>query len=187
MRLEEFEKQINDVINSKEKELDELTSKKEQTEEEITKAKELISKAKKDNDFKAYNKAKQKLWELENSLEFYQERIEIVKAPTPDKYFSYVNTLDEILEDEINKVFKEAEPVIKQIDELLEKETEIIVRASNLGTLMQKALMDKLILSNGRSVEYRVHQTYETLMAFDKVCDKHKYPRKEYRSLQSQQ
>ena len=178
MRLEEFEKQINDVINSKEKELDELTSKKEQTKEEITKAKELISKAKKDNDFKAYNKAKQKLWELENSLEFYQERIEIVKAPTPDKYFSYVDTLDEILEDEINKVFKEAEPVIKQIDELLEKEIDMVVRASKLGTLMQKVLMGNEILANGRSVEYRVHQTYETLMAFDKVYTKHRYQNK---------
>ena len=175
MTLTEFEKKIHDILDSKEKELDELTSKKEQTKEEITKAKELISKAKKDNDFKAFNKAKQKLWELENTLEFYQERIEIVKAPTPDKYFSYVDTLDEILEDEINKVFKEAEPVIKQIDELLEKEIDMIVRASNLGTLMQKALMDKQIISNGRSVEYRVHQTYETLVAFDKVCNKHKY------------
>lgn len=183
MRLEEFEKKIHDILDSKEKELDELTSKKEQTKEEITKAKELISKAKKDNDFKAFNKAKQKLWELENSLEFYQERIEIVKAPTPDKYFSYVDTLDEILEDEINKVFKEAEPVIKQIDELLEKEIDMVVRAGNLGTLMQKALMDKLTVVNGKGVEYRVHQTYETLMAFDKVCDKHKYPRKEHRSI----
>lgn len=174
MTLTEFEKKIHDILDSKEKELEELTSKKEQTKEEITKAKELISKAKKDNDFKAFNKAKQKLWELENTLEFYQERIEIVKAPTPDKYFSYVDTLDEILENEINKVFKEAEPVIKQIDELLEKEIDMIVRASNLGTLMQKALMDKQIISNGRSVEYRVNQTYETLVAFDKVCNKHK-------------
>lgn len=175
MRLEEFEKQINDVINSKEKELDELTSKKEQTEEEITKAKELISKAKKDNDFKAFNKAKQKLWELENTLEFYQERIEIIKAPTPDKYFSYVDTLDEIVEDEINKLFKEAEPVIKQIDELLEKEIDMVVRAGNLGRSMQKALMNNLITSNGRGVEYRLNPTLETLMAFDKVYTKHRY------------
>lgn len=175
MRLEEFEKQINDVINSKEKELDELTSKKEQTEEEITKAKELISKAKKDNDFKAYNKAKQKLWELENTLEFYQERIEIIKAPTPDKYFSYVDTLDRVVEDEINKLFKEAEPVIKQIDELLEKEIDMVVRAGNLGRSMQKALMNNLITSNGRGVEYRLNPTLETLMAFDKVYTKHRY------------
>lgn len=183
MRLEEFEKQINDVINSKEKELEGLTSKKEKTKDEIIKAKELISKAKKDNDFKAFTKAKQKLWELENTLEFCQERIEIIKAPTPDKYFSYVDTLNEILEDEINKVFKEAEPVIKQIDELIEKETDLIVRASNLGTLMQKALMDKLIVSNGRTVEYNVHQTQETIVAFDSVCNKHKYPTKEYRNI----
>ena len=175
MRLEEYEKQINDVINSKEKELDELRSKKEQTEEEITKAKELISKAKKDNDFKAFNKAKQKLWELENTLEFYQERIEIIKAPTPDKYFSYVDTLDEIVEDEINKLFKEAEPVIKQIDELLEKEIDMVVRAGNLGRSMQKALMNNLITSNGRGVEYRLNPTLETLMAFDKVYTKHRY------------
>lgn len=175
MTLTEFEKKIHDILDSKEKELDELTSKKEQTKEEITKVKELISKAKKDNDFKAFNKAKQKLWELENTLEFYQERIEIVKAPTPDKYFSYVDTLDEILEDEINKVFKEAEPVIKQIDELLEKEIDMVVRASKLGTLMQKDLMDKQIISNKRSVEYRVNQTYETLIAFDKVYTKHRY------------
>ncbi len=175
MTLTEFEKKIHDILDSKEKELEELTSKKEQTKEEITKAKELISKAKKDNDFKAFNKAKQKLWELENTLEFYQERIEIVKAPTPDKYFNYVDTLDEILKDEINKLFKEAEPVIKQIDELLEKEIDIVVRVSNLGTLMQKALMDKLTVVNGKGVEYRVHQTYETLMAFDKVYTKHKY------------
>ena len=92
MRLEEFEKKIHDIINGKE--LDELTSKQEQTKEEINKAKELINKAKKDNNFKAFNKAKQKLWELENTLEFNQERIEIVKAPTSDEYFSYIDTLD---------------------------------------------------------------------------------------------
>ena len=142
MRLEEFEKKIYDIINDKEKELDELTSKQEQTKEEINKAKELINKAKKDNNFKAFNKAKQKLWELENTLEFNQERIEIVKAPTTDEYFSYIDTLDEILEDEINRVFEEAEPVIKQIDELLKKEIDIVVRAGKLGTLMHKALMN---------------------------------------------
>ena len=175
MRLEEFEKKIHDIINGKEKELDELTSKQEQTKEEINKAKELINKAKKDNDFKAFNKAKQKLWELENTLEFNQERIEIVKAPTTDEYFSYIDTLDEIIEDEINRVFEEAEPVIKQIDELLKKEIDIVVRAGKLGTLMHKALMNNLLLSNGRVVEYNVHQTQETLMAFEKVYTKHRY------------
>lgn len=184
MTLTEFEKKIHDILDNREKELAELTNKKEQTKEEITKAKEHISKAKKDNDYKAFNKAKQKLWELENTLEFQEERIEIIKAPTPDKYFSHVDTLDEILEDEINKVFKEAEPLIKQIDKILEKEIDIVVRASNLGTLMQKTLMDKLTVVNGRGVEYRVHQTHETLVAFDKVCDKYKYPKKEFRSLQ---
>lgn len=184
MKLTEFEKKIHDILDNKEKELEELTSKKEQTKEEITKAKELISKAKKDNDFKGFNKAKQKLWKSENTLEFYQERIEIIKAPTPDKYFSYVDTLDEILEDEINKVLEEAEPVIKQIDELLEKETDIVVRASNLGILMQKELMDNLIISNGRGVEYRVNQIKETQAALDEVLDKHKYPKKQYRNLQ---
>ena len=157
MRLEEFEKQINDVINSKEKELDELISKIKQTKEDI-------------------NKAKQKLWELENTLEFYQERIKFIEAPTPDKYFSYVDTLDEILEDEINKVLEKAKPVIKQIDELLEKENDIVVRAGNLGSLMQKALMGDLILSNGRSVTYRLSQDVETLLAFEKVYKKYKYP-----------
>lgn len=175
MTLKEFEKKIHGIINDREKELEGLASKKEQTKEEITKAKELISKANKDNDFKAFNKAKQKLWELENTLEFYQERIEIVKAPTPDKYFSYVDTLDEILEDEVNKVLEEAKPVIKQIDELLEKEIDIIVRGSKLGTLMQKVLMDKLIVVDGRSVQYKVYQNYETLMAVDKVYTKHRY------------
>lgn len=176
MTLTEFEKKIHDILDNKGKELEELASKKEQTKEEITKAKELISKAKKDNDFKGFNKAKQKLWELENTLEFYQERIEIIKAPTPDKYFSYVDTLDEILEDEINKVLEKAEPVIKQIDELLEKENDIVVRAGNLGRLMQRALMDDLIIANGRGVEYRPNPDVETLMAFDKVYTKHKYP-----------
>ena len=176
MTLTEFEKKIHDILDNKGKELEELASKKEQTKEEITKAKELISKAKKDNDFKGFNKAKQKLWELENTLEFYQERIEIIKAPTPDKYFSYVDTLDEILEDEINKVLEKAEPVIKQIDELLEKENDIVVRAGNLGRLMQRALMDDLIIANGRGVEDRPNPDVETLMAFDKVYTQHKYP-----------
>lgn len=175
MRLEEFEKQINDVINSKEKELDELTSKKEQTKEEITKVKVLIDKAKKDNDFKAYNKAKQKLWELENSLEFYQERIEMVKAPIPDEYFRYVDTLDEILEDEINRVLEEAKPLIKQIDEILEKEVDIMVRANTLGTLMHKALMNNLTIFNRQSVAYRTSQNYESLLALEKVYEKHRY------------
>ena len=59
MTLTEFEKKIHDILDNKEKELEELASKKEQTKEEITKAKELISKAKKDNDFKGFNKANQ--------------------------------------------------------------------------------------------------------------------------------
>lgn len=176
MTLTEFEKKIHDILDNKEKELEELASKKEQTKEEITKAKELISKAKKDNDFKGFNKAKQKLWELENTLEFYQERIEIIKAPTPDKYFSHIDTLDEILEDEINKILEEAKPIIKQIDELFEKENDIVVRAGNLGSLMQKALMGDLILSNGRSVAYRLSQDVETLLAFEKVYKKYRYP-----------
>ena len=176
MTLTEFEKKIHDILDNKEKELKELTSKKEQTKEEITKAKELISKAKKDNDFKGFNKAKQKLWELENTLEFYQERIKFVEAPTPDKYFSHIDTLDEILEDEINKILEEAKPIIKQIDELFEKENDIVVRAGNLGNLMQKALMGDLILSNGRSVAYRLSQDVETLLAFEKVYKKYRYP-----------
>lgn len=175
MRLEEFEKQINDVINSKEKELDELISKTKQTKEDINKAKELKNKAKKDNDFKTFNKAKQKLWELENTLEFYQERTKFIEAPTPDKYFSHIDTLDEILEDEINKILEEAKPIIKQIDELFEKENDIVVRAGNLGSLMQKALMGDLILSNGRSVTYRPSQDVETLLAFEEVYKKYRY------------
>lgn len=176
MKLTEFEKKIHDILDNKEKELEELTIKKEQTKEEITKAKELINKAKKDNDFKTFNKAKQKLWELENTLEFYQERIKFVEAPTPDKYFSHIDTLDEILEDEINKILEEAKPIIKQIDELFEKENDIVVRAGNLGSLMQKALMGDLILSNGRSVTYRLSQDVETLLAFEKVYKKYRYP-----------
>ena len=44
--------------------------------------------------------------------------------------------------------------------------------------------MDKLIVSNGWGVKYRVNQIKETLAAFDEVFDKHKYPKKQYRSLQ---
>ena len=176
MTLTEFEKKIHDILDNKEKELDELISKTKQTKEDINKAKELKNKAKKDNDFKTFNKAKQKLWELENTLEFYQERIKFVEAPTPDKYFSHIDTLDEILEDEINKILEEAKPIIKQIHELFEKENAIVVRAGKLGTLMQRALMGDLILSNGRSVAYRPAQDAETLLAFEKVYKEYRYP-----------
>ena len=84
--------------------------------------------------------------------------------------------MDEILEDEINKILEEAKPIIKQIDELFEKENDIVVRAGNLGNLMQKALMGDLILSNGRSVAYRLSQDVETLLAFEKVYKKYRYP-----------
>ena len=43
---------------------------------------------------------------------------------------------------------------------------------------MQKVLMDNKVVANGRSVEYRVDQTYETLVAFDKVYTKHRYQNK---------
>ena len=176
MRIEEFEKQINDVINLKEKELDELTSKKEQTEEETTKAKELISKAKKDNDFKTYNKAKQKLWELENSLEFYQERIEMVKAPIPaDEYFNYFKTLDRILGEEMDKVLEEAEPLIKQLEYVLDKERDTYIKAMRLGDKIQSGLMDKRTVLNGTITEFRTRQNPKTQMAIEKVYIEHRY------------
>ena len=174
MTLKEFEKKIHGIINDREKELEELNNKKLENENKINEVKSVINKAKVDNNFKKHNEAKKKLGELENEQEFYTARMEIVKSPIPhEEYFNYLDTLDEILGEEIDKVFEEFKPVLEQVENILTKERDIWVRAMVLGDLIKKELLNDSILSNGHSTSYRSIHKQKTYLAVEKCYYKH--------------
>lgn len=174
MTLIEFEKKIHGIINDREKELEELNNKKVENEKKINEVKGVINKAKVDNNFKKHTEAKKKLGELENEQEFYTARMEILKAPIPhEEYFNYLDTLDEILGEEIDKVFEEFKPVLEQVENILTKESDIWVRAMVLGDLIKKELLNDSILSNGHSTGYRTVHKLRTYLAVEECYYKH--------------
>ena len=174
MTLKEFEKKIHGIINDREKELEELNNKKVENEKKINEVKSVINKAKVDNNFKKHNEAKKKLGELENEQEFYTDRMRIVKSPIPhEEYFNYLDTLDEILGEEIDKVFEEFKPVLEQVENILTKERDIWVRAMVLGDLIKKELLNDSILSNGHSTSYRSTHNQKSYLAVEECYYKH--------------
>ena len=174
MTLKEFEKKIHGIINDREKELEELNNKKVENEKKINEVKGVINKAKVDNNFKKHTEAKKKLGELENEQEFYTARMEILKAPIPhEEYFNYLDTLDEMLGEEIDKVFEEFKPVLEQVENILTKERDIWVRAMVLGDLIKKELLNDSILSNGHSTSYRSIHNQKSYLAVEECYYKH--------------
>ena len=174
MTLKEFEKKIHGIINDREKELEELNNKKVENEKKINEVKSVINKAKVDNNFKKHNEAKKKLGELENEQEFYTDCMRIVKSPIPhEEYFNYLDTLDEILGEEIDKVFEEFKPVLEQVENILTKERDIWVRAMVLGDLIKKELLNDSILSNGHSTSYRSTHNQKSYLAVEECYYKH--------------
>ena len=174
MTLIEFEKKIHGIINDREKELEELNNKKVENEKKINEVKGVINKAKVDNNFKKHTEAKKKLGELENEQEFYTARMEILKAPIPhEEYFNYLDTLDEILGEEIDKVFEECKPVLKQVKNILTKERDIWLKAMALGDLMKKELINNNILLNGLSTGYRTVHKQRLYLAVEECYYKH--------------
>lgn len=174
MTLKEFEKKIHGIINDREKELEELNNKKVENEKKINEVKGIINKAKVDNNFKKHTEAKKKLGELENEQEFYTARMEILKAPIPhEEYFNYLDTLDEMLGEEIDKVFEEFKPVLEQVENILTKERDIWVRAMVLGDLIKKELLNDSILSNGHSTSYRTVHKQRTYLSVEECYYKH--------------
>lgn len=169
MTLTEFEKKIQAIIDSREKELEELNSKTVGTEKKINELKETITKAKHENNFKKHNEAKQKSWELENELKFYQDRIEILKTPIPSQeYFSYQEKLDDIIGEEIENIYKEFKPILEEINRLLSKENDIWVRGGQLGDLMKEELAKGKILYGGLSTSFRTKHNVKTLLSLEK-------------------
>ena len=169
MTLTEFEKKIQAIIDSREKELEELNSKTVGTGKKINELKETITKAKHENNFKKHNEAKQKLWELENELKFYQDHIEVVQAPIPpQEYFSYQDELDEIIGEEIEKIYEEFKPILEEVNRLLSKENDIWVRGGQLGYLMQEKLINNNIIHGGNSTSFRTTNNVKTLLSLEK-------------------
>lgn len=169
MTLKEFEKKIHGIINDREKELEELNNKKVENEKKINEVKGVINKAKVDNNFKKHTEAKKKLGELENEQEFYKERITMLEEPTPhEEYYSYLDTLDELLGEEIEGISEELKPVIKQVYHILNKERDVYLQAKRLGELMQHTMMKNKVIAGGRTTEFRSTQKLKSLIAVEK-------------------
>lgn len=176
MTLKEFEKKIHGIINDREKELEELNNKKVENEKKINEVKSVINKAKVDNNFKKHNEAKKKLGELENEQEFYTARMEIVKSPIPhEEYYNYLDTLDEILGEEIDKVSEELKPVLEQVYNILTKEREIYLQSKRLGDLMVHTLMKDKVVAGGRITEFKPTQKLKSLIAIEECYYKNMF------------
>ena len=75
----------------------------------------------------------------------------------------------------MDRVLEEAEPLIKQLEYVLDKERDTYIKSMRLGDKIQSGLMDKRTVLNGTITEFRTRQNPKTQMAIEKVYIEHRY------------
>ncbi|MGX7112543.1 hypothetical protein [Gemella cuniculi] len=170
MKIEDLEKEINSLIEDREKAKEEVKKELQKNQNEISNLIKERTEAERNNDFKTFNKIKTKIDEKKKEKEFIQNRLENLNQPiyNGDEYFSKIKEIENSITEEIEELYKQAKPLVDNLENILLRERRIDDKANQLVEVMKSELINNDNILNGQGT---THTIRKVLKAFQYAHD----------------